>query len=74
MGARSARAREAGAGECAIQAVVRVRPLLKKESNKGEVNVLQVLGKNTLVLMDPEDVRAQSQRKRSCSPGSYQSR
>jgi kinesin family member 18/19 len=24
--------------------------------------------------MDPEDVRAQSQRKRSCSPGSYQSR
>ena len=38
------------------QVAVRLRPMWKKEIDKGEISIVKILDKNVVILMDPADV------------------
>jgi len=38
---------------------VRLRPMWNKEKEKGELNIVKILDRNVVILMDPVDVKAE---------------
>jgi hypothetical protein len=38
------------------QVAVRLRPMWKKESERGELSIVKILDRNVVILMDPADV------------------
>ena len=42
-----------------VQVAVRLRPMWKKETNQGEMNIVKILDSNVVILMDPADVMAE---------------
>ena len=42
-----------------IMVAIRLRPMWKKENDKGEVSVVKILDRNVVILMDPADVMAE---------------
>jgi len=38
---------------------VRLRPMWKKEKDKGEISIVKILDRNVVILMDPADVMAE---------------
>lgn len=42
-----------------IMVAVRLRPMWKKEQDKGEVSITKILDRNVVILMDPADVMAE---------------
>lgn len=43
-------------GESKILVAVRLRPMWKKEKDKGEIGIVKILERNVVILMDPADV------------------
>ena len=43
-------------GESKILVAVRLRPMWKKEENRGEISIVKILDRNVVILMDPADV------------------
>ena len=43
-------------GESKIMVAVRLRPMWKKEVDKGEISIVKILDRNVVILMDPADV------------------
>ena len=43
-------------GESKILVAVRLRPMWKKELDKGEISIVKILDRNVVILMDPADV------------------
>lgn len=46
-------------GESKILVAVRLRPMWKKEQDKGEIGIVKILDKNVVILRDPADVMAE---------------
>ena len=46
-------------GVSKIMVAVRLRPMWKKEQEKAELNIVKILDRNVVILMDPVDVRAE---------------
>ena len=42
-----------------IMVAVRLRPMWKKEKEKGEISIVKILDRNVVILMDPADVMAE---------------
>jgi len=42
-----------------IMVAVRLRPMWKKELDKGDVSIVKILDRNVVILMDPADVLAE---------------
>ena len=42
-----------------LQVAVRLRPMWKKEKDKGEMSIVKILDRNVVILMDPSDVLAE---------------
>ena len=42
-----------------IMVAVRLRPMWKKEKDKGEISIVKILDRNVVILMDPADVLEQ---------------
>ena len=42
-----------------MQVAVRLRPMWKKEKDKGELSIVKILDRNVVILMDPADVMAE---------------
>ena len=44
-------------GVSKIMVAVRLRPMWKKEQEKAELNIVKILERNVVILMDPVDVK-----------------